>query len=179
MKRKIVTYHCVFAIIHAVAATVRKSAAVRKATPVRKGLEAIFLHAPVERGSCEAERVSGAADVPAMRLERSLDRVLFHRIERGCLRWQSGVRRAGGSCRGEGEVARLEHFAFAQYDAALDGMAQGAYVARPRMGRQALERRRAQPLRRNVVLLRIDRDEVLEQQRNVLLSLAQRRQVEL
>ena len=48
MNSAIVTYHWVLAIIHATSPIVSKSAAVRNAIPVRKGLEAIFLHAPVE-----------------------------------------------------------------------------------------------------------------------------------
>src|SRR6185312_6546869 len=95
MKRVIVTYHCVFAIIQATAPIVRQSAAARARTPVRKGLEAMFLHAPVERGTREAERLGSAADVPAMRLERAQDRLFFHGIELGGFCRERGGQGAG------------------------------------------------------------------------------------
>src|SRR6185437_12242702 len=76
VKRVIVTYHCVLAIIQATAPIVRKSAAARTRTPARKGLEAILLHAPVKRRACESERLGGAADIPAMCLEGAQDRFL-------------------------------------------------------------------------------------------------------
>src|SRR6185437_2395476 len=97
VKRVIVTYHCVLAIIQATAPIVRKSAAARTRTPARKGLEAILLQAPVERWACESKRLGGAADIPAMCLEGAQDRFFFHGIERGSFRGKS---RGHGICRG-------------------------------------------------------------------------------
>src|SRR6185312_6635891 len=172
-KRAIVTYHWVLTIIHAAAAIVRKSMAARRATPARKGLKAILLHAPVERGAREAERLGGPADVSAMRLERSLDGFPLHRIECRCFRWQRSGRSSDcrRPCRGEREVTRLEHRAFAENDRALDGVAQGAHVPRPGVADQALQGCRAQSLGRRVVFLRVDRDGMVQEQRNVFASL--------
>src|SRR6185437_4550694 len=166
MKRVIVTYHWVFAIIHATAPIVRKSAAARAMTPERKGLKTIFLHASIERRTREAECLGGPADVPPMRLESPQDRLLLQGIELRGFGREGGRLCAGRgvASRGEREVPRLEHRSFAENDGALDGVAQRAHVTRPPVGRQAIEGRRAQPLGRNVVFLRVNRYEVLEEQ---------------
>src|SRR5882672_2614549 len=81
--RVIAAYHCVCAIIKAAITTVRNSAAVRRAIPMRNRSETILLHPSVERRTRNPERCSRTTDVSFMILQRSRDSFSFHDVELG------------------------------------------------------------------------------------------------
>src|ERR1700730_611944 len=55
-------------------------------------------------------------------------------------------------------------------------MTERTHIARPSVGHQLVQRSRAQPLDGKIILLRIERNEMFQEQRNVLAPLSQRRQ---
>src|SRR5690348_407007 len=106
---RMVTYQTVWAIIQASTPRVTASTATRRATPIRKVLETIFLHPPVQRGPGQAQLAGGAADIAGMLRQRPDNGGLFDLV-------QPGIVGGGGGGRlrrrlGQGKVRLLQKVA--------------------------------------------------------------------
>src|SRR5262245_36898018 len=150
----------------------------------RAVVDAELLEAIAQGAEGDAEELRGALFHAARGPERLEDQaalVLLHQlVEAHPL--DRDPRRAAGLGAGEHRARQrlqLDHRATRQRDRALDRILELADVARETVGEQPLERLGGDPLDLLAELARVPLEEVVDEQREVVLALAQRRQRDL
>src|SRR3989442_4564465 len=138
------------------------------ADPLR--LVLVMLERAERRGVGDVERPRGASAARC----RARRRACRSRNGGDCLPLAPG-RRQQRLRRQRLDVVRLDRISLDHDQEPLDGVAQLAHVATPRMAGQALERPGREPLRAVAAVARESLDEVLDERRDVLATLAQGR----
>src|SRR3954452_11240020 len=140
------------------------------------GSEPMLLEPPVEGAAREAQRLGGLADV-AVAGERLLDQHPLDLLQRQILQLARGSR--GRRRRLQAQVLRPHEVAAPHEHAALDGVVELAYVARPRVALQSGDRRLLEAPEALAVALRVLLQELLGQREDVVAALAQGRNADL
>src|SRR2546428_2637169 len=150
----------------------------RAPRPVLARSDAVLSRLVADDSLGRVQQASCLGDVPARALDRIEDQVLFesfHRRGQGC--------RAGGGarlCRLERrrEVMAVDRLSIASEHCVLDGVFQLAHVARPLIRHQHLRSRRRNAPDDLAVLLRMPGEEMMDEEHDVGLSIAQRRHLD-
>src|SRR5437016_8552570 len=138
----------------------------------------VALQHAVEGPAVDAEHLSGPAHVAPALLEDAMHVATLQLRQRGAVLGR-GTRR-GGPRPPElvGQVLGGEHLLLRERDAAFERVRQLAHVAGPVIGAQPRERLLGDPGHRLAALTRRAPHQVIDEQRNVLAPLAQRRELE-
>src|SRR3954451_24462560 len=140
-------------------------------------LKSMLLHAPVERAPAEAEFGGGKRHVEMVHSKRPLDHLPLELVEVEAVAHHRHGR--GFRSGGEWEVLYPVAVALGHDDRALRGVAKGPDIARPVMPHQRIEHGRRQVALGLVILARVEPKIMVEQQRDILPPLAQRRKLDL
>src|SRR5581483_4031718 len=140
-----VANHLVLPMLHASTSARTASATARSSTFARKLLNSMPRHLPIQRRATQPQRLRRLAQVTAMLGDRLENSLLLQRVQ---------IQRGGllsGMWSGQQSI-ELQSALVAHDHQTLDGVAQLAYVARPMIVLEPLERGRIQRRFRFVVL---------------------------
>src|SRR5579862_7184 len=143
-----------------------------------EGLDAIFLHPPVESAAAQAEGFCRLAHVPVGTRQGFADENTLNGLQAHLLE-TLGDSSAGAARGGEAKISCFDLAAARHQHRALDGVVQLADVARPWMLQHRLNGPAVDSLHLLAVALNIAGEEVRGQGRDIFAAFTQRRQVNL
>src|SRR5258705_10078662 len=113
--------------------------------------QAVFLQAPIHRATAKAQSLCGLADVAIVASQRALNQMMLHVIEAHLFEPRASTRSSGP----QSQIGRTNQRSSGQQYAALNGVIQFAYIARPGMLVKNLRGDRVESTDRFAVALRI------------------------